>query len=140
MYSYIYIMYAFTYSFIHIIYAYIHILSYSCFYCQMLLYGISYYLLHHAFTMPIIHVHILIPMLCHLLFLSIVLIIYVFLSCVPSMFHLIPFGMSIIDSYHLLYYTCHFSYTFHLLLCSCSCSYFSSFSCFISYSCFLVPL
>ena len=40
-------------------------------------------------------------MLCHLLLISIVLIIYALLTCVPSMFHLIPFGMSIIYSYHL---------------------------------------
>ena len=100
---YIYIMYAFTYSYVHIIYTYIHILCYTCFYCQMLLYCISYtvlyYLLCHAFTMPILRVHVLIPVLRHLLLISIILIIYAFLSCVPSMFHLIPFGMSIIYSY-----------------------------------------
>ena len=61
----------------------------------------SYYLLYHAFTMLILRVHALIPMLCHLLLISIVLIIYAFLSCVPSMFHHIPFGMSIMYSYHL---------------------------------------
>ena len=38
--------------------------------------------------MPIIRVHVLIPVLCHLLLISIVLSIYAFLSCVPSMFHL----------------------------------------------------
>ena len=97
---YISIVYAFTYSYIHIIYTYIHILSYTCFYCQMPLYCIScafpYYLLCHVLTMSIILVQVLIPMLCHLLLISIVRIIYTFLSCVPSMFHLIPFGMSII--------------------------------------------
>ena len=98
-------MYTFTYSYIHIIYTYIHILSYTCFYCQMPLYCISYtvlyYLLCHVFTMPVIHVHVLILVLCHLLLISIVLIIYAFLACVLSMFHLIHFGMSIIYSYHL---------------------------------------
>ena len=58
-------------------------------------------LIHIFIYVPIIHVLGLIPMLCHLLLISIVLIIYAFLSCVPSMFHLIPFGMSIIYSYHI---------------------------------------
>ena len=113
-------MYDFTYSYIHIIYTYIHILSYTCFYCQMLLYCISYtvpyYLLRHAFTMPIIRVHVIIPVLCHLLLISIVLIIYTFLSCVPSMFHHIHFGMSIIDSYPIrciyMSFFIYFSFTF----------------------------
>ena len=117
---YISIMYAFTYSYIHIIYTYIHILSYTCFYCQMLLYCISYtvpyYLLCHPFTMPIIRVHALIPVLCHLLLIFIVLIIYAFLSCVPSMFHHIHFGMSIIYSYHIrciyISFFIYFSFTF----------------------------
>ena len=58
-------------------------------------------LIHIFIYVPIIHVHVLIPMLCHLLLISIVLIIYAFLSCVPSMFHRIHFGMSIIYSYNL---------------------------------------
>ena len=58
-------------------------------------------LIHLFIYVPIIRVHVLIPMLCHLLLISIVLIIYVFLSCVPSMFYIIPFGMSIIYSYNL---------------------------------------
>ena len=62
-------------------------------------------LIHLFIYVPIIHVHVLIPRLCHLLFISIVLIIYAFLSCVPNMFHLIPFGMSIIYSYHLILYS-----------------------------------
>ena len=46
-------------------------------------------LLIHIFVyVPISHVHVLIPMLCNLLLISIVLIIYVFLSFVPSMFYL----------------------------------------------------
>ena len=62
-------------------------------------------LLIHIFVyVPISYVHVLIPMLCHLLLIFIVLIIYAFLSFVPSMFHLIPFGMSIIYSYHLILY------------------------------------
>ena len=63
-------------------------------------------LIHIFIYVPIIHVHVLIPMHCHLLLISIILIIYAFLSCVPSMFHLIPFGMSIIYSYHLLIFIC----------------------------------
>ena len=71
----------------------IHIfISYTCFYCQMHLYCISYivpyYLLCHVFTMSIIHLHVLILVLCHLLLLSIVLSIYAFLSFVLSMFYL----------------------------------------------------
>ena len=57
--------------------------------------------IHIFIHVPVIHVHVLILMLCHLLLISIVLIIYAFLSCVPSMFHLIPLDMSIIYSYHL---------------------------------------
>ena len=57
--------------------------------------------IHIFIYVLIIHVHVLIPMLCHLLLISIVLIIYAFLSCVPNMFHLIHFGMSIIYSYHI---------------------------------------
>ena len=82
----------------------------------MLLYCISYYLLCHAFTMPIIHVHVIILVLCHLLLILIVLIIYAFLSCVPSMFHLIPLCISIIYSYHLrciyVSFFIYFSFTF----------------------------
>ena len=62
--------------------------------CRLLLIHIFIYVL-------IIYANVLIPMLFHLLLISIVLIIYAFLPCVPSMFHLIPFGMSIIYSYHL---------------------------------------
>ena len=75
-------------------------------------------LLHiHIFIyVPIIHVHVLFPKLCHLLLISIVLIIYAFVSCVPSMFHHIHFGMSIIYSYHIrciyIYFFIYFSFTF----------------------------
>ena len=62
--------------------------------CTILLSHISIYV-------PIVRVLVLITVLCHLLLISIVLIIYAFLSCVPSVFHLIPFCMSIIYSYHL---------------------------------------
>ena len=62
-------------------------------------------LIHIFIYVPIIHVHVLIPVLCHLLLISIVFIIYAFLSCVPSIFHLIHFGMSIIYSYHLILYS-----------------------------------
>ena len=72
---------------------------------------------------PIIRVFVLIPMLCHLLLISIVLIIYAFLSCVPSMFHLIPFGMSIIYSYHLRIPV--MSLSIHILYIFLSCSIYS---------------
>ena len=63
-------------------------------------------LLIHIFVyVPIICVLVLIPMLYHLLLISIVLIIYAFLSCVPSMFHHIHFSMSIIYSYHIILYS-----------------------------------
>ena len=82
------------------IYFPIHASTVRCFY-TVFSYTVPYYLLCHAFTMPILRVHVLIPVLCHLLLISIILIIYAFLSCVPSMFHHIHFGMSIIYSYHI---------------------------------------
>ena len=62
-------------------------------------------------------------MLCHLLLISIVLIIYAFLPCVPSMFHLIPFGRSIIYSYHL--HIPIMSLSIHILSIFLSCSIYS---------------
>ena len=62
-------------------------------------------LIHIFIYVPIIHVHVLIPMLCHLLLISIVLIIYAFQPCVPSMFHLIHFGISIICLHHISLYS-----------------------------------
>ena len=62
-------------------------------------------LIHLFIYVPIIHVHVLILVLCHLLLISIVLIIYAFLSCVPSMFHLIPLCMTIICSHHIILYS-----------------------------------
>ena len=79
------------------------ILALSIFLSCMLL------LIHIFIYVPIIRVFVLSLMLCHLLLISIVLIIYA--SCVPSMFHLIPFGMSIIYSYHI-----HVSWLLHIAL------------------------
>ena len=96
----------------------IHIFIYSFLYSHLFISFIQFYyhlvilvlsiflscrllLIHIFIYVPIIYEHVLIPMLCHLLLISIVLSIYAFLSCVPSMFHLISFGMSIIYSYHL---------------------------------------
>ena len=97
------------------IYFPIHASTVRCFY-TVFSYTVPYYLLCHAFTMPILRVHVLIPVLCHLLLISIILIIYAFLSCVPSMFHHIHFGMSIIYSYHTrciyIYFFIYFSFTF----------------------------
>ena len=73
--------------------------------------------------MPIILIQVLIPMLCHLLFISIVLIIYTFLSCVPSMLYLIPFGMSIIYFYHVRIPI--MSLSIHILSIFLSCSIYS---------------
>ena len=76
------------------IYFPIHASTVRCFYT------VFHILFHITYSvMPFI------PILCHLLLISIILIIYAFLSCVPSMFHLIPFGMSIIYSYHIILYS-----------------------------------
>ena len=120
MYSYIHI-YSFPYSYIFISFIHFYhdlaILVLSIFLSRRLL------LIHIFIYVPIIYVHVLIPMLCHLLLISIVLIIYVFLSCVPSMFHLIPFGMSIIYSYHL--HILVMSLSIHILSIFLSCSIYS---------------
>ena len=114
-------IYSFLYSFLFISFIHfyhdlaIHVLS--MFLSCMLL------LLHIFVHVPVIHVHVLISMLCHLLLISIVLIIYVFLSCVPSMFHLIPFGISIIYSYHLRIHV--MSLSIHILSIFLSCSIYS---------------
>ena len=73
--------------------------------------------------MPIILIQVLIPMLCHLLLISIVLIIYAFLLYVPSVFYLIHFGMSIIYSYHLRIPV--MSASIHILSIILSCSIYS---------------
>ena len=92
-------IYSFLYSYLFISFIHFYhdlaILVLSIFLSYRLL------LIHIFIYIPIIYANVLIPMLCHLLLISIVLIIYAFLSCVPSTFHLIPFGMSIIYSYHL---------------------------------------
>ena len=93
--------------YIHISLYHLCIISFMRFYHDLTIHVLSIFLscklllIHIFIHVPVIHVHVLIPMLCHLLLISIVLIIYASLSCVPSMFHLIPFGMSIIYSYHL---------------------------------------
>ena len=80
-------------------------------------------LIHIFIYIPIIHIHVLIPMLCHLLLISIVLIIYAFLSCVPSMFSRIHLSMSIIYSYHLRIPV--MSSSIHILSIFLSCSIYS---------------
>ena len=91
-----------------------HVISYTFhihFYHDLAIHVLSIFLscmlllIHIFIYVPIIHVHILIPLLCHLLLISIILILYAFLSCVPTIFHLIHFGMSIIYSYHLILYS-----------------------------------
>ena len=93
------------------------ILVFSIFLSCMLL------LIHIFIYVPMIRVLVLITVLCHILLISIVLIIYAFLSCVPSMFHLIPFGMSIIYSYHL--HIPVMSLSIHILSIFLSCSIYS---------------
>ena len=102
------------------------IISFMRFYLDLAIHVLSIFLscmlllIHIFIYVPIIHVHVPIPMLCHLLLISIVLIIYAFLSCVPSMLHLIPFGMSIIYSYHLRILV--MSLSIHILSIFLSCS------------------
>ena len=81
------------------------------------------YLFISFIHVPVIHVHVLIPMLCHLLLISIVLSIYAFLSCVPSMFYFIHFGITIIYSYHLRITV--MSLSIHILSIFLSCSIYS---------------
>ena len=105
------------------------IISLMRFYLDLAIHVLSIFLscmlllIHIFIYVPIIHVHVPIPMLCHLLLISIVLIIHAFLSCVPSMFHLIPFGMSIIYSYHL--HIPVMSLFIHILSIFLSCSIYS---------------
>ena len=113
---------------IHIPLFHLCIISFMCFYLDLSIHVLSIFLscvllLIHIFIYIPIRVHVLIPMLCHLLLISIVLIIYTFLLCVPSMFHLIPFGMSIIYSYHLRIPI--MSLSIHILSIFLSCSIYS---------------
>ena len=114
---------------IHITLIHLYIISFMRFYQDLAIHVLSIFLscilllIHIFIYVPIIHVHVLSPMLCHLLLISIVLIIYAFLSCVPSIFHLIPFGMSIIYSYHLR--IPFMSSSIHILSIFLSCSIYS---------------
>ena len=82
-------MHAFTHSYIHICLS-SFILRFSYFsIIHIFLYFFHAYIYSFIYSyIPIIRVQVLIPVLCHLLLISIVLSIYAFLSCVPSMFHL----------------------------------------------------
>ena len=112
-------IYSYIAFYIHISLYHLCIISFMRFYHDLVIHVLSIFLscklllIHIFIYVPIIHVHVLIPILCHILLISIVLIIYVFLSCVPSMFHLIPFGMSIIYSYHIHEHI----YTYYIFLC-----------------------
>ena len=81
------------------------------FYLDLAIHALSIFLscmlllIHIFIYVPIIRVLVLITALCHLLLISIVLSIYAFLSCVPSIFHLVHFGISIIYSYPLILYS-----------------------------------
>ena len=115
-------IYSYIAFYIHISLYHLYIISFMRFYQDLAINVLSIFLscmlllIHIFIYVPIIHVHVLIPMLCHILLISIVLIIYAFLSCVPSMFHLIPFGMSIIYPYHIrciyISFFIYFSFTF----------------------------
>ena len=110
-------IYSFLYSypFISFIHFYhdlaIHVLA--IFLSYMLL------LIHIFVYVPISHVHVLIPMFCHQLLISIVLIIYAFLSFVPSMFYLfISVYLSYIHSIYVfpscLHLFIYFLYFYHV--------------------------
>ena len=122
-------IYSYIAFYIHISLYHLYIISFMRFYQDLAIHMLSIFLscmlllIHNFIYVPIIYVHVLIPMLCHLLFISIVLIIYTFLSCVPSMFYLIPFGMSIIYSYHLRIPV--MSSSIHILSIFISCSIYS---------------
>ena len=115
-------MKASTHSSIHIfIYNFLYSYLFMRFYHDLAIHVLSIFLscmvllIHIFIHVPVIHVHVLIPMLCHLLLISIVLIIYAFLSCVPSMFHLIPLDMSIIYVFlSCLYLFIYFLYFHHV--------------------------
>ena len=122
-------IYSYTSFSIHIPLYHLCIISFMRFYHDLAIFVLSIFrsrmilLIHLFIYVPIIRVHVLIPILCHLLLISIVLIIYAFLSCVPSMFHLIPFGMSFIYSYHLRIPV--MSSSIHILSIFLSCSIYS---------------
>ena len=122
-------IYSYIAFYIHISLYHLYIISFMRFYQDLAIHVLSIFLscilllIHIFIYVPIIHVHVLNPMLCHLLLISIVLIIYAFLSCVPSMFHLIPFDMSIIYSYHLRIPV--MSSSIHILSIFLSCSIYS---------------
>ena len=106
-------IYSFLYSYLFISFIHFYhdlaILALSIFLsCRLLL-------IHIFIYVRIIYANVLIPILCHLLLISIVLIIYAFLSCVPSTFHLIPFWYV----YHILI---SFTYSYNLFL---ACSIYS---------------
>ena len=123
---YIFIYIAF---YIHISLYHLYIISFMRFYQDLAIHILSIFLscmlllIHIFIYVPIIYANVLVPMLCHLLLISIVIILYAFLSCVPSMFHLIPFGMSIIYSYHLRIPI--MSLSIHILSIFLSCSIYS---------------
>ena len=100
-------IYSYIAFYIHISLYHLYIISFMSFYHDLAIHVLSIFLscmlllIHIFIYVPIIHVHVLIPMFCHLLLISIVLIIYAFLSCIPSMFPLIHLCTSIIYSYHL---------------------------------------
>ena len=81
-------IYSYIAFYIHISLYHLYIISFMCFYQDLAIHMLSIFLscmrllIHIFIYVPIIHVHVLIPMLYHLLFISIVLIIYAFLSFV----------------------------------------------------------
>ena len=92
-------IYSFLYSYLFI--SFIHFFHNLAILVLSIFLSCRLLLIHIFIYVPIIYANVLIPMLCHLLLISIVLIIYAFLSCVPSTFHLIPFPMSMIS--HLIH-------------------------------------
>ena len=108
-------MHAFTHSYIHICLSSL-ILQFSYFsIIHIFLYFSHAYIYSSIYSyIPVIRVQVLIPMLCHLLLISIVLNIYAFLSCVPSMFHLF---ISVCLSYIIYFYSYRIIRIFLATLC-----------------------
>ena len=101
-------MKASTHSSIYIfIYNFLYSYLFMRFYHDLAIHVLSIFLscmlllIHIFIHVPVIHVHVLIPMFCHLLLIYIVLIIYAFLSCVPT----IRLCMTIICSHHIILYS-----------------------------------
>ena len=119
-----YFLYFYHVCFYLFIYSYhIHLYSYTFLYMLLLSDGFILYFLYCSILLTLTCLYYAYPSCtcahsCALssFTISIILIIYAFLSCVPRMFHRIHFGMSIIYSYHIrciyISFFIYFSFTF----------------------------